>query len=255
MSATLDSLCLDLDHILRHREMGDYPGAQNGRHLQNSGVIRQLACAVDANLPVILQASREPSTLLIVHHGLAWDGLCPLTGGLYQMIRSALESDLAVFSSHLPLDAHPQFGNNILLTRALGIENHQPALELFGSPIARLAEESIPRNELILRMANALKILPESIQCIAAGPEISRRILVCSGSGRSLLEKCADLKVDTLITGEVTHESFSKAHALGLNIILGGHYATETLGVQAITRHLADRHGLPWRFVDVPSGL
>lgn len=251
MSAKLSEINQYLDQVLKHSEISDYSGAQNGIHLENSGSVQQLIAAVDANVLTLNTASQTPSSLLIVHHGLAWNGLCPLTGGKYRMIKSAIESDLAVYSTHLPLDAHPEYGNNALLTRTLGFEQSTPFLEIKGTLLSQLVEMSMNRDELTQRLKTAIG----SAQLIPAGPQETKRILISSGSGNSLLNECAGKNIDTIVTGEVSHDVFSQAYEAGTNIILGGHYATETLGVKAITQHLSEKYDLPWKFIDEPSGL
>jgi len=251
MATSLSELINYLDIFLHHREINDYPGAQNGLHLENSGKISHFFASVDANPLTLCDAASKTSSLLLVHHGLAWNGLCPLTGGKYKMIKQALDADLAIYSSHLPLDAHPDYGNNALLTKALGFQDSIPFLDVKGTLLARLVQQSISRTQLVDLASDALG----SAQLIPGGPETTSRILVSTGSGNSLLKECSRENIDTLVTGEVSHDAFSQAHELGINIILGGHYATETLGVKAITQHLSEKFKLPWSFIDKPSGL
>jgi dinuclear metal center YbgI/SA1388 family protein len=214
-------------------------------------MVSRLCAAVDANVLTLQQAALQPSTLIIVHHGLAWNGLCPMTGGKYRMMKNAIEADLAVYSSHLPLDAHPEYGNNILLTRLLDFSDSTPFLEIKGTLLSRLVETSMPREVL----SEKVKTLLGTVQLIPGGPQTTSRILISTGSGNSLLPECAASGIDTLVTGEVSHDAFSQAHELGINLILGGHYATETLGVKALTEHLSTKFNLPWEFIDMPSGL
>lgn len=251
MSANLHEIVTAAESILSRSGIGDYPGARNGIQVENDGRIRQLACAVDANPLTLIDAAAQRDTLLLVHHGLAWNGWSPLTGRTREMILAALEGNLAVFSSHLPLDADEDVGNNVLLAKLLDLGESVPCVDVMGAKLSRLIETEIPRAEVAERLRRAVG----SARVIAGGPDICRRILVSSGSGKSLVDLCPGLGVDTLVTGEVVHDHFSQAHRHGLNIILGGHYATETLGVRALTEHLARQFNLPWRFLDYPSGL
>lgn len=251
MSLPLKEIVETLESLLSHDAIGDYGGAQNGLHLENSGSIESIATAVDANVLTLREAALERSRLLIVHHGLAWNGLCPLTGNTYEMIRSAIQADLAVFSSHLPLDAHDRFGNNVLLAHKMGFQESIPFLEVKGTLLARLIAEPLPLSELSDRLRKAVG----QSQIIPGGPAITRKILISTGSGNSLLEECATRDIDTLVTGEVSHDAFSRAYELGINLLLGGHYATETLGVQAIGRFVSEKFNLPLAFIDHPSGL
>lgn len=251
MPASLQDITHDLNETLEHATIQDYSGARNGLHLQNSGQVEHLFAAVDANTLTLSKAAEIRNSLLLVHHGLAWNGLCPLVGGKYQMIKTAMDSNLAVYSSHLPLDAHPELGNNALLTRLLGFKNSERFLEIKGTLLSRLVEAKLDRDELTQRVAKSLG----HAQLIPGGPQQANRILISSGSGNSLLNECAGHRIDTIITGEVSHDVFSQAHESGTNIILGGHYATETLGVKAIAKHLSQKFSLPWSFIDAPSGL
>jgi len=186
MSASLQAIVEYLDQELDHVSVSDYPGARNGLHLENSGQIDHLFAAVDANILTLGNAAATPSSLLVVHHGLTWNGLTPLTGGRYRMIKQALTSDLAVYSSHLPLDAHPEYGNNALLTRLLGFKTSTPFLEIKGTLLSRLVEVQMDRDKLTACVASALG----GAQLIAGGPQTTGRIIVSTGSGNSLLKEC-----------------------------------------------------------------
>ncbi|MEM6884269.1 MAG: Nif3-like dinuclear metal center hexameric protein [Verrucomicrobiota bacterium] len=251
MAVSLDAIVEFLGETLNHADITDYSGACNGLHLANPGEVEHLFAAVDANVLTVQTAAKKSSSLLIVHHGLAWNGLCPLIGKKYEMIHAAIKANLAIYSSHLPLDAHPVYGNNALLAQLLGFENATPFLEIKGTLLSRLVEVELDRDELTQRLQAALG----SAQLIPAGPPKTKRILISSGSGNSLLHECEGMEIDTIVTGEVSHDVFSQAHEAGTNIILGGHYATETLGVKVLTQRLSEKFHLPWEFIDEPSGL
>lgn len=251
MPAKLYEVADYLTTCLNHSEISDYSGAQNGLQLENTGHVDSFACAVDANVITLGEAAQSKNCLLIVHHGLAWTGLCPLVGKRYTMIKNAIGANLAVFSSHLPLDAHPEFGNNRELTRLLGFTEGTPCLDVKGTPIAQKIKTSIARDELAAKLKQTLG----PTQIIPAGSETCKNILISTGSGNSLLSECARLQIDTVVTGEISHDNFSLAHDLEINVLLGGHYATETLGVKALTQHLSETFKLPWTFIDAPSGL
>ncbi|MEM1157874.1 MAG: Nif3-like dinuclear metal center hexameric protein [Verrucomicrobiota bacterium] len=251
MSVSLHSVVEFLECTLNHSQIEDYAGACNGLQLENSGMVERFCAAVDANSLTVQAAAGQPNSLLIVHHGLAWNGLCPLVGKKYAFIHAAMQANLAVYSSHLPLDAHPVYGNNILLAQKIGLEKTTLSLEIKGTLLARLAEVSMDRDELTQRLNSTLG----SGQLIPGGPQETRRILISSGSGNHLLRECKGMEIDTIVTGEVSHDVFSQAHETETNIILAGHYATETLGVQSLARHLSEKYSLPWEFIDAPSGL
>jgi len=251
MSEPLNEIVEYLERTLNHTHIQDYSGACNGLHLENAGAVEQIYSAVDANVLTLQAATKTPNALLIVHHGLAWNGLCPLVSKKYAAVHAAMLSNLAVYSSHLPLDAHPDYGNNALLAQKLKLDDTTPCLEIKGTLLSRLAEVTMDRDELTQRLLTAVG----SAQLIPGGPQETKRILISSGSGNSLLRECQGMNIDTIITGEVSHDVFSRAFETGTNIILGGHYATETLGVQALGQHLSEKYNLPWEFIDQPSGL
>jgi putative NIF3 family GTP cyclohydrolase 1 type 2 len=120
--ASLDAIVEHLDTLLRTREVPDYPGAVNGLQVANSGVVSRVAAAVDFSRAAVEQAVNAGASLLVVHHGLFWGGVQPVTGGAYERMRRLFAHDLAVYSAHLPLDAHPTLGNNVLLARELGLD-------------------------------------------------------------------------------------------------------------------------------------
>ena len=167
-------------------------------------------------------------------------------------MRLLLENNLAVYSSHLPLDAHPRLGNNTRLCAALGLKKREPFFFEKGRFIGYKSETRLNRQELTGRLQQALKAPPK---LLAGGPDICRRIGLVTGGAGSELKKAAREGVDTFITGEGPHWTFALAEELGLNVFYGGHYATETFGVKALAKHLAHKFKLPWTFLDHPSGL
>jgi putative NIF3 family GTP cyclohydrolase 1 type 2 len=163
-----------------------------------------------------------------------------------------LENNLAVYSSHLPLDAHPKLGNNARLCAALGLSKLRPFFFSHGQPIGFRSPAKIPREELARRLqrATGAKAL-----LIPGGPGICRRIGVVTGGAGGDMKQAADEGVDTFVTGEGPHWTYARAEELGINVLYGGHYATETFGVKALAAHLSARFKLPWSFLDYPTGL
>lgn len=240
------------DRLLRTTEVQDYDGAANGLQVENSGRITRIAAAVDASLATVRLAAEAKADLLLVHHGLFWGPSHPWTGKRYELLRMLLEADLAVYSSHLPLDAHPQLGNNAQLCRALGLKKLRPFFLSHGQEIGFRARARIERNELAAALQRATCAEP---RVLPGGPEICRRIGVVTGGAGADLKLAAAAGVDTFITGEGPHWTFALAEELGLNVIYGGHYATETFGVRALAAHLSQRFDVPWIFIDHPTGL
>lgn len=244
----LSDLVSHLNGLLSIVKIEDYKNAINGLQLENKGKVEKIFVAVDACEAVIRRAVEAGSGLLIVHHGLFWNGSAPLTGPYFRKLKLAMDGNLAVYSSHLPLDAHPQLGNNALFASALTLsENRAPFLE-----IGFQVEAEIPRNELL---ALAEKAVGGRVHVAPGGPEVCRRIGIVTGGAGSEVFKAAAAGVDTLITGEGPHWSYTAAEEVGLNLLYAGHYATETFGVKALGHHLQEQFGLPWQFIDHPTGL
>jgi len=240
------------DRILRVAEVKDYERAANGLQVENRGQVTRMAATVDASLSTIKLAAAAGADLLIVHHGLFWNPAHPWTGKRYELLRCLLDHNLAVYSSHLPLDAHPRLGNNAQLCAALGLKTVKPFFIDHGLPIGFQSTTRMDRTRLVERLHRATGVPP---LLLPGGTEICRRIGVVSGGAGEELRRAAQEGVDTFVTGEGPHWTYALAEELGLNVLFGGHYATETFGVKALARHLSDRFGIPWQFIDYPTGL
>jgi dinuclear metal center YbgI/SA1388 family protein len=240
------------DRVLRTGNTGDYEGAVNGLQMENRGTVSRIAAAVDASRATVKLAVDAKADLLIAHHGLFWGPTHPWTGKRYELMRLLLENNLAVYSSHLPLDSHPRLGNNSLLCAALGLSRLRPFFVSHGQPIGFQTSARIPREELAKRLqqATGAKAL-----VIPGGPAVCRRIGVVTGGAGGELRQAAQEGVDTFVTGEGPHWTYALAEELGMNVLYGGHYATETWGVKALAAELSRKFRVPWAFVDHPSGL
>jgi dinuclear metal center YbgI/SA1388 family protein len=240
------------DRYLRLAEISDYPNAVNGLQLENSGSVSRIAAAVDASAHAIQAAVEKHANFLIVHHGMFWQGVRAVTGAFHRKLKLALEHDIAIYSVHLPLDLHPDVGNNTLLMRALGIGNARPFFEEKGSLLGRRATVDVERDDIVARLESALN---GPVKTILAGPARTKEVAVITGGAGDEVERVVTEGIDTFITGEAPHFAAIAAEELGLNLLLGGHYATETFGVKALAAHLADKFQLSWEFIDLPSGL
>lgn len=254
-SIALSKIVADANRLLKIDQIPDYPPAHNGLQLENtSRKVSRIAAAVDSHLGIIEQAVAAQADLLIVHHGLFWTPPVPLTGVAYQKITTALDGGLAVYSAHLPLDAHPILGNNALLAKRLGLKKPQPFLPYQGVPIGMKFAVQRERDALVAQLAKALQIPQREIHVMPFGPAKVRSLGICSGS--SSVEKAAAEGVDTFITGEGPQHTYGLARELGVNLIYAGHYHTETLGVRALAERLAKKYKLPApEFIDEPTGL
>lgn len=250
--ASLAAIVKHCDQLLRTSAIGDYEGAANGLQAANSGTVTRIAATVDASLATVKLAIAAQADLLIVHHGLFWAPTHPWTGRRHELLRLLIENNLAIYSSHLPLDAHPALGNNAQLCAALGLKQLKPFFTSHGQSIGFKSPTKISRAALAEKLAEATGAQP---QIIPGGQEICEHIGVVTGGAGAELQLAAGEGVDTFITGEGPHWTYAVAEELELNVLYGGHYATETFGVKALAAELSRRFKLPWEFLDHPTGL
>lgn len=226
--------------------VADFEGARNGLQFENNGTVTKIGAAVDAGLVPFRLAAERGVDFLIVHHGMFWNPPLPFTGVNREKLRVLFEHNLAVYGSHLPLDAHPQIGNNALLARELELEIIGTFLPYESVDIAVKAAATPSRDALRERLE---KLFPKGVTAIEEGPLKPSAIGILTGSGRSAIPHLAAQGIDTFITGELKQEHFNLAQEQGLNIYLGGHYATEVFGVRALAAEVAAKFGLPWEFI------
>jgi dinuclear metal center YbgI/SA1388 family protein len=237
---------------LRVHDVGDCENALNGLQIENSGRVTKIGAAVDASTRALAEAAKQNVDLLIVHHGLFWPGLQPVSGSLRRQLKLAFENDIALYSVHLPLDLHPQVGNNAQLAKALRLSSTTPFFEEKGQLIGLKARVSIGRNELLRRLEKSLGGVVKAFQF---GPSKPKMVGIVTGAAGGEIHHIAADSIDTFITGEAPHWVAIAAEELGMNLLLGGHYATETFGVKALAAHLSKRFDRPWTFIDLPTGL
>jgi len=250
--ASLGEIVSFTDRFLRIRDVGDWDNALNGLQIENSGRVTRIGAAVDVSTRVLTEAAKQEVDLLIVHHGLFWPGLQPIQGALRRQLRIAFENDVALYSAHLPLDIHPRVGNNAQLVAALGLKSSCPFLEEKGQPVGLKIRASLPRSELVRKLQKALN---GPVKVFGFGRKQTRAIGVVTGAAGSEIYRVADEEIDTFITGEAPHWAAVAADEVGVNLLLGGHYATEVFGVRALAAHLSKRFRVPWEFIDCPTGL
>jgi dinuclear metal center YbgI/SA1388 family protein len=246
------------DALLRVAETPDYDLAVNGLQVEHRGPVTRIAAAVDCSHRTIRGAIEANANLLVVHHGLFWGGLQPLTGSFYSRVGSLLEHDIALYSAHLPLDAHEILGNSRLLAHALGLEpaagfaRHQT---IFCGVRGITDLETAELHGRVRGFSRAHG--GDAIASSMLSGRRTRHWAICSGAGAnvSTLREAVELGVDTLIVGEGPHWSAVEAEEKGLVIIYAGHYATETLGVRALAESGSVQFGLPWVFIEAPTGL
>jgi len=238
-----------LDDLPNTKRIADY-GPQ-GLQIEGREEVNKLAVGVDAAHATIDGALAAGVDMLIVHHGIFWGPPKRIAGAFGHKVRRFIEADLNLYAAHLALDAHPTLGNNAELCRLLDLAPTGGYFNFKGLDVGVTAEPiaPIPFETLAARFADALQ---PPLKVDASGPEMVRKVAVCSGDAARSMEEAFELGCDTLITGELDYTMAHAPEELGMNVIYGGHYATETLGVQALARHLNAQFGLSWVFVDVP---
>jgi dinuclear metal center YbgI/SA1388 family protein len=250
--ASLIQIVRCLDKYLRIREIEDWPNALNGLQIENSDRVTKIGAAVDVSTHVLTEAAKKDVDLLIVHHGIFWPGLQPVTGALRHQLKLAFENNIALYSAHLPLDIHPKVGNNAQLATAIGLRSTGPFFKEKGQFIGLKARASLPRDGLVQKLRKALG---GPLNAFYFGPKKTNTIGIITGGAGSEIYRVAQEQVDTFITGEAPHWAAVAAEELGINLLLGGHYATETRGVKALAAHLSKRFKISWTFIDCPTGL
>ncbi|MCX6029711.1 MAG: Nif3-like dinuclear metal center hexameric protein [Chloroflexi bacterium] len=247
-----DDLVLYLDGYLDVHALKDY--ADNGLQVEGADEVTKLAFAVDACQETIDGAIAAGAQMLVVHHGLFWGKPLLIVGPHRRRVYALLDAGCSLYAAHLPLDRHPEVGNNAQLARLLGLTVTGELGEAFGAAVGVIAEagEGLARKQLVARLAAVLGRPP---LVTFGGPEQVRRIGIISGGAAGDILAAAAAGCDTYVTGEASHAHYHAAAEYGLNVLYGGHYATETVGVQALAAHLANKFGLPWTFIDRPTGL
>jgi dinuclear metal center YbgI/SA1388 family protein len=252
VAVELNELVAYLDEYLDIEGVPDYPNALNGLQVEASGPVGRVAAAVDATAASIRGAIEGGCDLLMVHHGLFWDGNRPVTGRRYRRLSALLEAGVALYAAHLPLDVHAEVGNNVVLARELGLEVEGRFGGYEGTALGVWGTLSLKREALAARLD---EVLGGPVKLVAGGPEKVERVGVLTGGGGSFVAEALGVGLDALVTGEGSHHTYFDAQEGGLNLYYGGHYATETWGVKALSAHLGGRFGLETVFLDLPTGL
>jgi len=241
-----------MDAELQVLDFPDYPNALNGLQVSGRGEVSRVAAAVDSSEATIAAAIAADADLLVVHHGLFWGGVQPLRGSVYRKLSAIMTSGLSIYSAHLPLDAHPDLGNCAILAGELGIEVREGFGSFQGRKIGWMGHLETDREDLQQRLQRALGA---DVKVVPGGPDRVSTVAVVTGAGGSFLAEAATAGVDTLVTGEAGHHSYHDAMELRINLLLGGHYATETWGVKALAERVADTFEIEWAFLDLPTGM
>lgn len=233
---------------LRVNEIRDFKGSANGLQVENSGHVTRIGAIVDAGLFPFREAAARKIDLLICHHGMYWEPPFPIVGPSREKLKVLLDNNIALYSCHLPLDAHQEIGNNAIIVQKLGLGIERWSLEYEGVPMAPICSFT----DTCGTLTNRLESIFTRVTPMLFGSERPQRVCVVSGSGRLVLPELHALGVDTLITGEMKEECFNLAQELHLNVYACGHYDTEVFGVRALAEELSNKFGVPWEFI--PTG-
>lgn len=248
-------ITLWFDHLLECDRYEAADPSKNGLQVDNDGTdVVRIAFSVDACLETIERAAAAGAGMLVVHHGLFWKDPERVTGPHYRRVKALLNANMALYASHLPLDAHPEVGNNAGLADRLGLEDRQPFGLWRGAVIGVRGSfvQPVTVDALIRRLFPG----DEQPPCVLPfGPAEMRTAAVVSGGAASEMYQAIDAGCDCFITGEIGHEEYHHARENGITVIAGGHYRTETVGVQLLASRLGRETGLDTVFIDVPTNL
>jgi len=241
-----------LDSYLRIAEIKDY--APQGLQIEGRTEIRKIVGLVDAQWPCLEAALNRGADMLLVHHGIFWGPPQRIAGSFGQLVRAYIAADVNLYAAHLALDAHPEIGNNVELARRLGLAVEEMFAPVNGLPIGVIA--TAPHGTKLDYLVDRFAQSVGPVKLVQAyGGRLVHKVGIISGSGAREIPLAAALGCDTFLTGETSHADFYNAQNTGLNVIYGGHYTTETVGVQALGAQMQQRFDVQFEFVDLPTGL
>ena len=254
MPAPVTEVLAEADRLLEPGHFEDY--CVNGLQVPGPESVETIATGVSAHVELFERAAKEGAQLLVVHHGLFWGpGVRTIDAALKGRLGVLFEQDIALAAYHLPLDAHPQLGNNALLARALGATELEPFARHRGATIgfvAKLPDPGVAGGDLAQKLTQLTGREPLRFDF---GPERIERLAIVSGAGGDYIAEARDAGAQALLTGEAPERAMADAREAGIDLFAAGHYATETFGVKALGEHLAERFSLRHVFIDVPNPL
>jgi dinuclear metal center YbgI/SA1388 family protein len=251
MTVQRDELVQYLDHYLAIQEWED--SSMNGLQVEGGPTVDRVALATDAALATFSLAAEAGAQLLIVHHGLFWGQPIAVTGTHRSRLATLLDNGVSLYAAHLPLDAHPEVGNNAVLAGMLGLIEQRPFGRYGGREIGVMGRlpQILSRADLAARIEALLGSPPD---VLPFGQDSIDALAIVTGGAAEMVPEAAQSGVDAFVTGESSHIAWHVAREHRMNLVYGGHYATETLGVRALGDHLADRFGVETVFLDSPTG-
>ncbi len=225
--------------------------SKNGLQVWAPAGIEKVALAVDTSMETFRKAWKKKCQMIVVHHGLIWGGIKSVKGVMYDRVKFLLDREMALYAAHLPLDKHPEFGNNIQLCRLLGLSS----LKEFGSYHGTMIglEGVLPKKTRVQSIADLLRErLSGDPLVLSFGKEMVLRVGVVSGAGCTALSEAIARGLDCFVTGEANYASYHEIIDAGIDVIFAGHYATETLGLRALESILRGKFQIGTVFIDIP---
>ena len=240
----------ELDALLQPERFKDY--GPNGLQVEGCATVRKIASGVTASLAFIEAAIAAEADTLLVHHGLFWRGQSGcITGWMRQRLALLLQHNINLFAYHLPLDAHPDLGNNATLGKVLGLQTTgrfgDNQLGFMGEPIDQVFPDTANLSQHIAQA------LGRTVTCVVGHDRPIQRLAWCSGGAQGYFESAIAAGVDAFITGEISEPQAHYARECGVSFLACGHHATERYGVQAVGNHMAQRLGLEHEFIDIDN--
>ena len=244
-----------IDSLLKPEQFKDI--ALNGIQIHGNRSIKKLACAVDAGISTIEKAIEINADALLVHHGIFWGQCKSITGPHKSLVKKTLDADLSLLAYHLPLDASVLCGNNFELAKTLSLDSLEAAPEYKGTPLGCIGSNSSSqtREAIEKKLLTLAGTTPQTCTFLPFGPDIPGKICIVSGAAADGLYEHAQYDFDTFITGEPRQFAYHFCKEHRLNALFIGHYASETLGVQALSELIANKFSLQWEFIDEPTGI
>ncbi|RBI63753.1 Nif3-like dinuclear metal center hexameric protein [halophilic archaeon] len=243
------------DERLRTEDFADVDASANGLQVgPDEKEVETVAFAVDAAAQTIAEAADRDADALVVHHGLSWGGFERVTGRTHDRVAALVENDVALYVSHLPLDAHPELGNAAGIADLLDLDDREAFGRMGPEHVGQRGRGEWDRDDLRATLDAELDTGGRDVRVLDFGPERVEDVAIVTGSGVDWLDEAAAAGADALVTGEGKQKAYHEAREAGVNVFLAGHYATETFGVRSL-RALADEWGLATTFVDAPTGL
>jgi len=251
LETSRDAIVSFLNKTLRTSEISDY--SVNGLQVEGAAKITKIGLAVDASLETYKLAQKNGCQMVIVHHGIIWDGIKSITGPMHRQIEFLIKNNINLYASHLPLDIHPTLGNNAQIAKILSLKNLQP-FGIYKNGLLLGFEGCLPKAATVKSISELVKKnFGGPVSSLPFGPQKILRVAVVSGRGSASIPEAVEKKIDLFVTGESAHENHHAALEGNLNVIYGGHYHTEKPGVQALGKFLSEKFNVKTVFLDVPT--